>query len=126
MATDFTLKEPAIMFHIGRTLLPNLDSVYPNDVYAAVRGWWRFTPGPEEPEKYLLVLARNSEIILGAFRPKLWVKNPDNPERWAFVGEPAEMSTQIHYVGKRVPDKFKSRGNPVRFLGQWAMEPEGE
>ena len=38
---DFVVAEPLVMFFVGRYVGSDLSKVYPADVYAAVRGWWR-------------------------------------------------------------------------------------
>ena len=103
------------MFHIGNSIGNDLSAVYPADVYAAVRGLWRFNP-EGTLETHRLVLAQDSERMLGAFRPKSWARSHDREDRWGFVGELAELSIQIAYVGKRVPERFRGAQNPVRFL----------
>ena len=113
---DFVPQEPIILIYIGRSVGNDLSQVYAADVYAAVKGYW---PGSVEPSEANneLILARNTERILGAFRAKRWVSNPFGGGRWGFVGESAELSVQLHYVGKRVPNAYRGRGNPIRYIG---------
>ena len=111
---DFVVEEPLIMIYIGRTIGSDLSVVYPPDVYAAVQGWWRMNP-ESVGEEYKLVLARNNEQILGAFRPERWRPSPSGEGRLGFIGHPAEMSVQIRYVGKRVPNFLRTQ-SPVRYL----------
>ena len=66
---DFIVGEPLIMFHFGKSIGNDLSAMYPADVYAAARGWWRFNP-EGTLETHRLVLARDSERVLVAFRPK--------------------------------------------------------
>lgn len=106
---DFVVKEPLVLIHIGRDIGDDLSIKYPADVYATVRGFWRMYPG-DLPSGYL-VLAKTRERVLGAFRAKYWFQDP-NPKtkfRWGFVGDPAEMSSQLDYVGKRVPNRYRNR-----------------
>ena len=112
---DFTVGEPLILLYIGNEIGGDLSQVYPIDVYAATHGWWRIYPLGEVAEMYQLVLARNSDQVLGAFRPKRWIPSPTGDDRWGFVGEQAELGTQLRYVGKRVPDKYRTSRNPVRY-----------
>ena len=114
---DFVVGEPLVMLHIGNFIGDDLSIVHPPDVSAAVRWWWRFNP-ENKTDTHRLVLARNANRVLGAFRPKTWVPRPENEgrPRWGFIGEPAEMSIQLQYVGKRVPDRFRTGSNPVRYV----------
>ena len=110
---DFVVNEPIILIYIGRSIGIDLSVVYPADVYAAVKEWWRGFVEPSEADDEL-VLARNRNRVLGAFRVKRWVVRQDG-KRWGFIGEPAEISAQMEYVGKRVPNAYRSQ-NPVRYL----------
>ena len=38
---DFVVRESLTLIHVGKSIGNNLSEVYPQDVYAAVRGWWR-------------------------------------------------------------------------------------
>ena len=110
---DFIVEEPLVLINVGRSIGGDLSSKYPADVYAAVHGYWDrnlsdFGPG-------YLVLARNKDRVLGAFRVKRWIPSPGGSKRWGFVGEPAELDVQMKYVGKRVPDRYRSR-HPVRYV----------
>ena len=55
------------------------------------------------PKHRGLVLARDSERVIGAFRPRRWNADPNDGRRWYFNGEPADSTTQMRYVGKAVP-----------------------
>ena len=113
---DFEVSEPLIMVHIGNSIGSDLSIVYPTDVYACASGWWRLYP--DRAEAYQLVLARNSDHVLGAFRVKRWIPRPDDDgqPRLGFIGEPAEMSIQLEYVGKRVPDRFRTGRRAERYV----------
>ena len=65
--------KPLVMFFVGRHVGSDLSKVYPTDLYAAVRGWWRVADPGTWQQEYNLVLARNTERVLGAFTPKEWV-----------------------------------------------------
>ena len=97
---DFVVGEPLIMFFIGKTVPGN----WP-DVYASVRGWWQVDIN--KANGYRLVLARDSEQILGAFRPTDWYRRIRDG-LCGFDGEPAELTVWKAYVGKRVPDKYRT------------------
>ena len=112
---DFEPQEPLILIYIGQSIGNDLSQVFPADVYAAVRGFWSGSWEPAEANN-TLILARNTERVLGAFRAKRWIAHPSGEARWGFVGDPAEMSAQLHYVGKRVPNRYRGRGNPIRYI----------
>ena len=112
---DFIVGESLLLIYIGRSIGKDLSIKYPADVYACVSGYWkrRFD---REKYKNCLVLARNTDRVLGAYRIKTAIPSPE-PEsgRWGFEGGPAELSTQLRYVGKRVPDQYRTQ-NPTRFI----------
>ena len=103
-----------ILIFVGTSIGDDLSQVYPSDVYAAVKGWWNGTIQPYEADREL-ILARNTDRVLGAFRAKRWIPNPFDARKWGFIGEPAELSAQLRYVGKRVPNKYRTP-NPIRYL----------
>ena len=91
----------------------DLSVKYPADVYAAVSGHWRIDPGA--CKLGFLVLARNVDRVLGAYRVESWAESEESEGRWGFVGHPAEISVQLRYVGKRVPDRYRTSRNPIQF-----------
>jgi hypothetical protein len=95
------------------------------DVYEAVRSVWRLNPN--KAKDFKLVLAHRHGIVVGAFRPKEWLRATkknfpllaeDIPGRFGFVGKKAERVVANLYINKRVPDEFRRKGaaNPVRFI----------
>ena len=110
--SEFSIGEPLIMFYVTNAL--NDDRP---DIYEAVRGWWKIDP--EKAKNYKLVLARDKERIVGAFRPRQWRQSQDRAGRWEFDGVTAELPVQIRYVGKRVPAQYLGGRSPFRYL-----EPE--
>ena len=106
---DFVVEEPLVMFFVRN---------YVGDVYAAVRECWNMGDPAKRRPRFNLVLARSSDQIVGAFRPEQWIPctRDDGKRGWGFVDAPAEESIQAHYVGKRVPDRFRRSQNPVRYL----------
>ena len=111
---DLVVAEPIILIFVGRYIGNDLSKVYPADVYAAVRGWWRGNTESREADNEL-VLARTTDRVVGAFRAKRWVASPFEDSRWGFVGEPAELDVQLRYVGRRVPNRFRVQA-PVQYL----------
>ena len=108
-ASEFTVGEPLIMFYVSNSLSGDRP-----EIYDAVRGWWKINP--EKVNNYKLVLARDGERIVGAFRPRRWRQSPDHADRWEFDGHAAELPVQIRYVGKRVPRKYTGGRSPFRYL----------
>ena len=108
--------EPLIIISIGQTYREGQSD---DETYEDVRKWWRLDPG--RAGGYQLVLARYGDEIVGAYRPTEWV--PDNarsPDRYGFVGEPAEFYAWRFYVGKWVPPEYRPTGaaNPIRYCDE--------
>ena len=119
---DFIPDRPLLMIFIGRSIGNDLSAKYPADVYAGVHGYWArnlTTMVDADGNPNRLVLARNTDRVLGVYRVKAWIKSPhEGPDRWGFVGEPADLETQLLYFGKRVPNRFRLQGaqDPVRTI----------
>ena len=111
---DFDANEPFLLISVGREV-GNLSEAYPADVYSAAQGWWTMNPG--DMGAGYLVLARDRERVIGVFRTKSWRESPleDSTGRWGFIGEPAEISAQLRYMGKRVPQQYRTGSNPIRY-----------
>ncbi len=117
-AEPFVVKEPLVLISIGTMYYQR------SSVYDAVRCAWKIDVNRAGQR---LVLAHLRGLVVGAFRPTKWlpatIKNfpgledRDIPDRWGFVGDPAEDAVWQHYVRKRVPEQYRRRGaaNPVRF-----------
>ena len=113
----FTVEEPLMIISIAITAKEG------RPIYDAVRHAWKINP--DRARDYKLVLARDGAKVVGAFRPHEWLEATrenfpewdDSPGRYGFVGEPAESAVWEHYVGKRIPDRYRPRGaaNPVRY-----------
>ena len=87
-----------------------------SDIYQAARGGWKMSAVYGPPVKCRgLVLARDSERIIGAFRPRRWYSDPTDSGRWYFDGEPADSDTQMRYVGRAVPYQLRNGRNPFRY-----------
>ena len=119
-AQPFEAAEPLILISIRKSYEDE-----ERDIYQAVRGVWRIDVN--KAKKSRLVLAHRRGLVLGAFRPTEWFKatksafhwlDDDIPGRWGFVGEPADQATTSLYFGRRVPDKYRTKGaaNPIRFI----------
>ncbi len=113
----FELDEPLILINIAA-----LWNVL--DTYQATRGVWRLDPN--RVKRYRLVLGHARGIVRGAYHPDEWLPattaNFTNLEhdivgRWGFKGRESEMSVWDKYVGKRVPNRYRRKGqaNPIRY-----------
>ncbi|MBI4328482.1 MAG: hypothetical protein HY685_01285 [Chloroflexi bacterium] len=119
-AQPFEAREPLILISIGQSYVDER-----RGIYEAVRGVWRINVN--RAKHVSLVLAQRRGLVLGAFRPTKWLEatkanfpwlDNDYPDRWGFVGNPAEQETEDLYLGKRVPDEYRTKRaqNPVRFI----------
>ena len=120
-AEEFVVSERLILISIGR-----MWNVW--GVYEAVRGLWSMDL--KKVSQYSLVLAHVRGLVRGAYRPTKWMKGtPKNfplhdwtndPEKYlqkvCFNGDEADLDVKRRYVGKRVPEKYRSRGNPIRYF----------
>ena len=122
---EFEVKERLVLISIGVSFCRT------NSAYDAVRYSWKVNRA--RVERYNLVLANFRGMVVGAYRPTEWspaIKENfsdlldaypgfyfEAPERWGFVGEPAETPDWEYYFGKRVPDRYRLRGaaNPIRY-----------
>ena len=115
----FEVEEPLILINIQRSLAAGLDE------YEGVRRAWLVDANRvrNKDGSYKLVLARDQNRVVGAYRPTNWYRDPLEPDRKAFDGHPAEQSVWTQYVGKLVPERFVRIGarNPIRYLnpGDW-------
>ena len=111
---EFTVSEPLLLIYISNELKNGLD------VYDAVRRAWKIDLNRvQNPDgTYKLILARDGNKVVGAYRPQRWFVDRQRPDRKAFSGLPAEQSTWRQYVGKLTPSRFLPRGsqNPVRYF----------
>ncbi len=116
-ADTFEVRHSLILF--------NISVAYPketSDPYEATSYAWR--ANLDRLEQYDLVLGHARGVVVGAYRPLRWIPatvrdfplrlKEDSPGRWGFVGEPADKEIWQYYVGKRVPEKYRSQ-NPVRY-----------
>ena len=120
-AQPFDANEPLILISISKSY----DDEARGSIYNAVRGCWKINP--KKAKDFRLLLAHRHGLVLGAFRPKEWLKaipanfpwlSEELEGRWGFTGEEAESEVKKLYLGKRVPDVYRAKGaaNPVRFI----------
>ena len=122
-AEEFEVKENLMLIYIGRYLHIT------GDPYESVRRAWKVDA--ERARTFRLVLANSNGLVIGAYRPSDWIPaskenfpsldeveiNPKtgNPARWGFYGKPAEDEVWKLYVGKRVPEQYRGKQNPVQY-----------
>ncbi len=93
------------------------------EFYDATRYAWRLDP--QRAGQRSLVLAHNRGVVVAAFRAEKWVPattdnfpgHPGLPDRWGFIGKPAEDEVAKKYVEKRVPERYRVKGAqaPIRY-----------
>ena len=114
----FKPQEPLILISIAQSYEEEGRSIYD-----AVRYAWKIDV--DRARKFDLVLAHRRGLVLGAYRPKKWLEatrenfpglDSDLAGRWGFKGEEAEEGTASVYQNKRVPDEYRNRGFPIRFV----------
>ena len=87
------------------------------DVYEIARYAWKVDV--ERARRYDLVLAHSGGVVVGSLPPDDWLLattenfpgRVDVPGRWGFVGRVAEPEVDGYYVGKGVPDRYRTRGS---------------
>ena len=111
--TEFTVGEPLILIYISNELAKG------KDVYEAVHRAWivSLDSVKNRDGSYKLVLARDKNKVVGAYRPKRWRTDCELSDRKAFDGTAAE-DVWSQYVGKLVPARFLRKGaqSPVRYF----------
>ena len=123
-AEEFWVRERLMLIFIGRYLHRT------DDPYESVRCAWKLNV--ERAQGYRLVLAHANGIVVGAYRPSEWLPatqenfpnrfdedsiNPETgrPTRWGFIGEAAKPDVRSLYVGKRVPEQYRGKQNPIQY-----------
>jgi len=115
-AKPMEVMEDLILIYIGKTLEEG------RDIYTAVRCAWRMSQ--KEAEKRKLVLAYDGGLVVGAYRPDVWLPAthsnfpelpPEyNQDRIGFHGRPADVWNQ--YVGTRPPSRKKGTRTPFSYV----------
>lgn len=103
----FTANNPLILFHVAKALFEG------RTVDDAVKRCWKIDKS--RASKYSLVVAKDSNHLVGVFRivPGSW--RPCGNGRWEFECLRAD-DLWDEYVGKLVPEEFRGIRNPVRYL----------
>ena len=98
-------------------------------MYDATRYAWKISTAKAKQAE--VILATMQGLIVGAFIAHDWLEataanfpgraeGDGSPGRFGFVGEEAPDDMKKLYIGKRVPDKYRTRGasNPIKYT--WA------
>lgn len=114
------LPGPAVVLRIGKLYRPGMDE---DQVYDAVRGWWRIGPKQRDGRQYVVAVAHG--VVRGVYRVHEWVPRkegdrgwqqdaPGKP-KWGFDGEPAPELAAL--VGTDVSYLFpRGSANPVTYV----------
>ena len=108
--TQFTVGEPLILLYVTKTMdeWGILDSV---------QSGWKMDA--KRAQQYRLMLARDDDKIVGAYRPipDSWYEDDGDPGRWFFDVDRAD-DVWADYVGKFIPPGVINRSNRpvVRYL----------
>lgn len=77
--------------------------------YETTRGSWNMNI--ERARKYPYVLSVTNGIVREVYKVDEWHDAPDVPGRIEFSGIVAEKKIRDKYLGKRIPEKFRKKGN---------------
>ena len=103
---ELIVHEPLIIINVEKAISEDLTQVKPANVHAALSKFWRGMPQRTDTHQNL-ILARNSDYVIGVFRVMRWIQNPSRSNEWGMAIEPAEIAAQLRYVGKKIPQKYK-------------------
>lgn len=83
-------------------------------IYEAVRRWWKISP--ERANRYPYVLAVRYGLVVGVYQiyENGWKRAPDG-QRAFFDGVEAPKEIQDIFLGKKVPERFRLRQNPISY-----------
>lgn len=117
-AEETVFRHRALVIKISRSLAER------DSVYEAVRRSWKLNV--ERAKRAEVVLAVEKGLVIGVFIPEQWreatVANfpsmeEDIPGRWGFVGSEATKEIRDMYLGTRLPDSMRKKGdaNPCKY-----------
>lgn len=117
--------KPAVFVHKALLISVNKSAVE-RSLYEATRFAWRLNVSKARQAE--VVLATLQGLIVGAFLAHEWLPATrdnfpalpeDNPKRWGFVGREATAEIKQAYVGRRLPEGMRKRGNANPILYSW-------
>ena len=82
--------------------------------YECTRGAWKINP--EVAENYPYVLSVSNGIVREVYKMHEWHYLDDGSGRAEFSGEKAEKSIANIFLGKRIPAKYRKKGQASPFL----------
>ena len=102
------------------------------ELYEATRYCWKVSKSRAEKAEVILTVYQGE--IKAAFIADEWLeattenfpdRGPGEPGRFGFNGHEASSDVQELYVGKRIPDRYKRRGDqaPFRYTYDYQGKP---
>lgn len=85
-----------------------------NSRYGCTRSAWKLDP--EKAKNYPYVLSVTGGIVHEVYKVKEWHYCEDRSGRADFTGELAEPAVQKIFKGKRIPEKYRKKGQASPFL----------
>ena len=79
------------------------------DIYEATRSAWHISP--KNAKKHPYVLSSLYGVVKAVYEVDEWKKCDEREGRWEFDGHPAPKEISDIFVGRRIPDYYKSKGN---------------
>ena len=79
------------------------------DIYEATRSAWHINP--KNAKKHPYVLSSLYGVVKAVYKVDEWKKCDEREGRWEFDGHPAPKEISDIFVGRRIPDYYKSKGN---------------
>jgi hypothetical protein len=137
-STDTAIEQldlPPAPIHREKCLLLSLTNRWPrvdddapaswSDIYSRARHGWALDVKRAEKADWIVAHARG--IIVGVFVAESWrlstdpifaaFPKPETKEAWGFIGSPAPYYAWDSWVGRRIPEKFRTRfGQRVRYV----------
>jgi hypothetical protein len=113
--------------HKAMMICVNQTAETEGNLYDASRYAWRLDPARASEAEVILATVRG--IVRGVYIPHKWLPATlENfpefkhvgpvPGRYGYIGAPAPKALQDHYLGKRIPARFREKGasNPIMYL----------
>ncbi len=102
---------PFIIIKITQKELAKRD----NDLYETCRKWWKISLNKAEKYKYALCVLDG--IVIEVFEVERWYMSKEMQGRCEFDGKRAEQNIRELFVGKRIPEHYRKKGNanPIQY-----------
>ncbi|WP_416860606.1 LEM-3-like GIY-YIG domain-containing protein [Helicobacter ganmani] len=84
--------------------------------YEATRSAWKLDP--KKANQYPYVFSVTNGIVKAVYKvgEKGWIEHQERKGRYCFEGSEAEESVTKLFLGKRIPDKYRKKGQASPFL----------